>query len=84
MYEPSPMRRPKTVTFTIDGRTFTTDDTRQTAASLLTLAGLDPAGYDLGQVRPGRSEPKRFKDHQLVHTKDGDRFFSIREQAPVA
>lgn len=84
MSEPTPIRQSKTVTFTIDGRPFTVDDRKQTAAGLLGLAGLDPAGYDLGEVRPGNPEPKRFKDDQPVNIKDGDRFVSIRERAEVA
>jgi hypothetical protein len=82
--EPTPIRRPKTVTFTIDGRTFTTEDPHQSAAALLKLAGLDPAGYDLGELRPGNPEPKRFKDDQPVHVQDGDKFLSIRDSAEVA
>jgi hypothetical protein len=74
----------KIVTFTIDGRPFTLDHAKQTASSLLELSGLDPAGYDLGEVRPGNEEPKVFKDDQPVHVKDGDRFVTIRQNAPVA
>jgi hypothetical protein len=77
-------KRPGSVTFTIDGRPFTIDDPKQTAAALLQLAGLDPAGYDLGEVRPGNPEPKRFKDDQPVHVHNGDMFVSIRERAEVA
>ncbi len=84
MSEPTPIRRPKTVNFSIDGRSFSTDDAHQTASALLTLAGLDPSGYDLGEIRPGNPEPKRFKDDQPVHIQDGDRFVSIRERAEVA
>ena len=84
MSETTPMRRPKTVNFTLDGRPFTTDDPHQTAAEILVLAGLSPDGYDLGEIRRGRPEPKRFKDEQPVHIEDGDRFVSIRERAEVA
>jgi hypothetical protein len=51
---------------------------------LLELAGLDPAGYDLGELRPGNPEPKRFKDDQPVHVQDGDKFLSIPDSAEVA
>lgn len=84
MSEPTPIRKPKVVTFTIDGRPFSTDDPHQTASALLTLAGLDPNGYDLGEVRPGHAEPKRYKDDQPVNIKEGDKFVSIRERAEVA
>ena len=84
MSETTPIRRPKSVKFTIDGRPFTTDDPQQSAAALLRLAGLDPSGYDLGEIRPGNPEPKRFKDDQPVHIQEGDRFVSIRERAEVA
>lgn len=84
MSEPTQVRKPKAVNFTIDGRPFTIDDPHQTALALLTLAGLDPTGYDLGEMRPGNPEPKRFKDDQPVYVKDGDKFVSIRERAEVA
>lgn len=72
------------ITFTIDGKAFTVEDGLQTAAALLRLAGLDPSGYDLAEIRPGGAEPKRYKDDQPVRVKDGDKFVSIRERAEVA
>jgi hypothetical protein len=84
MSEPTPIRKPKLVRFTIDGRPFTTDDRHQTAAALLKLAGLDPSGYDLGELRPGDPEPKRYKDDRPVNIQEGDKFVSIRERAEVA
>jgi hypothetical protein len=75
---------PSSISFTIDGRPFTVEDAKQTAAGLLRLAGLDPDGYDLGEFRPGNAGPKRFKDDQAVHVKDGDKFVSIRDEAQVA
>lgn len=78
-------KKPKPlISFTIDGRPFTLADPRQTAASLLRLAGLDPAGYDLGELRGNNPVPKRLGDDQNVHLNDGDRFVSIRERASVA
>ena len=74
----------KPIHFTIDGRPFATEDSDSTAAELLRLAGLDPNGYDLGQIRPGDPEPKRFKDQQEVHIHEGEKFVSIRERAEVA
>ncbi len=73
----------RSVTFSIDGRTFTVDDPHQTAADLLRLAGLDPALYDLARMRGGNAEPKRFKDHQPIQIHDGDEFVSIRQRAEV-
>lgn len=43
---PEANRRHETVSFTIDGRPFTIDDRHETAAALLTLAGLDPGSDD--------------------------------------
>lgn len=77
-------KRPKTVKFTIDGRPFSTTDSKQLAAAVLGLAGLDPAGYDLAEVRPGHAEPKRYDDNETVHIKDGDKFVTIRQSAEVA
>ena len=45
----------RSVTFSIDGRTFSVDDPHQTAADLLQLAGLDPALYDLARMRAGNA-----------------------------
>lgn len=73
----------RSVTFTIDGRTFTVDDAHQTAADLLRLAGLDPELYDFARMRSGNAEPKRFKDDQPVQIHDGDEFVSIRQRAEV-
>ena len=75
---------PNSISFTIDGRPFTVEDAKQTAAALLLLAGLDPNGYTLGELRPGGAGPKRFKDDQAIHVKDGDKFVSIRDEAQVA
>lgn len=81
---PEANRRHETVSFTIDGRPFTVEDHHETAAALLTLAGLDPASYELGEVRPGDHEPKLFKGDQQVNIHNGERFVSVREHAEVA
>lgn len=73
----------RSVTFSIDGRTFTVEDPHQTARDLLRLAGLDPALYDLARMRPGHAKPKRFKDDQQVRIHDCDEFVSIRQRAEV-
>jgi Multiubiquitin len=83
MAEPTDIRRPKTVSFTIDGRPYVTDDENQPARDLLRLAGLDPSGYDLAEIR-NNAKPKKFQDDEIVHIKDGARFISIRQRAEVA
>jgi hypothetical protein len=72
------------IRFTIDGRPFEVTDASQTAAALLHLAGLDPNGYDLGQLHGNNPKPKQFGDEAKVHVNEGDRFVSIRERAAVA
>jgi len=72
------------VEFTIDGRPERTTVRRQTAADLLRLVGLDPARYDLGQLRGHDHKPVRFRDDQIVDIHQGDRFVSIRCHADVA
>lgn len=72
------------ISFTIDGKGFTLEEVLQTAAALLRLAGLDPVGYELAEIRGGGADPKRYKDDQRVHVKSGDKFVSIRERAEVA
>ncbi len=84
MPDPTDIRRPKTVKFTIDGRPYVTSDDKQAASELLRLAGLDPSGYDLAEQREGHAKPKRFDDEEIVHIKDGARFISIRQRAEVA
>ena len=59
-------------------------DHHQTAARLLELAGLDPHGYDLGELHGNDPKPKRYADDAPVRVKKGDRFVSIRERAAVA
>ena len=78
-------RKPeRDVEFTIDGRLFTISDADQTAAALLRLAGLDPDGYDLGELHGRDPQPKRYQDDDKVRVQRGDRFVSIRERAAVA
>ena len=78
-----PYRR--SIPFTIDGQPYTTDDISQTAADILRLAGLDPATYDLGELRgEERPETKRFTDDQLVEIEKDARFVTIRQKGDVA
>ncbi len=75
---------PREVRFTIDGRRFSTTDRKQPAAALLRLAGLDPACYDLAEIRRRCDEPRRYSDDQIVRIDDGDKFVTIRQCAQVA
>lgn len=77
-------RKNEAVRFTVDGRPVTTTEKDVTAADVLRLAGLDPAGYDLAEVRRGQADPKPYRDDQRVTVKDGDTFVSIRQRADVA
>lgn len=75
----------RSIPFTIDGQPYTTEDLSQTAADLLGLAGLDPATYDLGELRgKERPETKRFDDGDLVEIEKDARFVSIRQAGDVA
>lgn len=78
----SDIRKP--VEFTIDGRSYTTADSRQPAADLLRLAGLDPANFDLGELKGQRPEPVRYTDDEVVKIRNKARFVSIRHRANVA
>ncbi|WP_411557475.1 hypothetical protein [Plantibacter sp. MPB07] len=66
--------------FTIDGEPFRTYDEDQTAADLLRLAGMDPAGYDLARV----GAPLSFPDQELVTIVDGDEFVTAKHVGGVA
>lgn len=76
-------KKPKGVRFTIDGRPFTLTEDKQEASALLRLAGLDPAGYDLAEIRPGGKQ-QRYEDDTRINIKDGDKFVTIRQSAEVA
>lgn len=72
------------VRFTLDGRPLVTAEKKMAAAAVLRLGGLDPAGYDLAQVRHGHADPKRYADEEQVTVSSGDAFVSIRQKAEVA
>lgn len=73
----------KSITLTIDGQGFTTRDDDQEAASLLRLAGVDPAQYDLARITRN-GEPKVYRDEKVIDLKDGDAFVTVRQSAQVA
>src|SRR5680860_1486008 len=56
-------KRPHTITFTVDNVELTVSDKHQTAGAILTLAGLDPAMYDLAKLH-GDGDP--YQDDLLV------------------
>jgi hypothetical protein len=68
------------VRFTIDGESFRTYDEDQTAADLLRLAGVDPAGYDLARV----GAPASFPDKEIVIIVVGDEFVTAKHVGGVA
>jgi hypothetical protein len=72
------------VHFTLDGRKLVADTDRMAAAAILRLGGLDPAGYDLKQVRPGHRDPIDYADTDEVTISNGDKFVSVRQTATVA
>jgi hypothetical protein len=72
---------PQTITLTVDNVEFTVSDKHQTAGAILTLAGLDPAMYDLARLH-GDGDP--YKDDQQVIVQDGDAYVTVRTSAPVA
>jgi len=68
------------VRFTIDGEPFHTHDDDQTAADLLRLTGMDPAGYDLARV----GAPASIPDDEIVIIVDGDEFVTAKHVGGVA
>jgi len=71
------------LTFTIDGVSYTTRDDDQESATLLRLANLNPGEYDLARIAPGE-DPKVFKDTKVLDLHDGDVFISVKQNSPVA
>lgn len=71
------------IRFTIDGEPHTSYDDDQTAAALLRLAGVDPAGYDLARVLEV-GEPEKFQGEQIVKIKNGNEFVTAKRVGGVA
>ncbi len=69
--------------FTIDGESQSSYDDDQSAAALLRLAGVDPAGYDLARILPGGGT-ETFSDAQIVKINDGDEFVTAKHVGGVA
>ncbi len=76
--------RPRHVHYTLDGRRHKTTDSTQTAAQILSSAGLDPSRYDLGELCGAGHEPVHYQDDQEVVIENKARFVSIRHCADVA
>lgn len=72
---------PHEIKFEIDGKTYTTTNREQPAKDLITLAGLDPAQYDLAQVKGDHEKP--YADTDLVKIDPNDKFVTVRVSAPV-
>lgn len=72
----------KKLTITIDGIRHTTRDDDQEASSLLRLAGVDPAQYDLAKIKRN-GETKIYRDTKVIDLADGDAFVTVRQSAPV-
>lgn len=66
----------------IDGQTFVLDGANHVVSDLLTLAGLDPAGYDLFRRTAETSVP--LDDDDRITVEPNDRFIVKRQSAPVA
>lgn len=65
------------VTFTIDGVEFTVSERRQTAAALITLAGLDPKEHDLVRVVGGGQVKREFDDADEIQVTPGASYVTI-------
>ena len=72
----------KKLVITIDGVRYTTRDNDQEVASLLRLAGVDPAQYDLAKIKKN-GETKVYRDAKVLDLEDGDTFVTVRQSAPV-
>jgi hypothetical protein len=71
------------VEFSIEGRRFRSPNRRQSAAQLLRLAGLDPAGYELWELRTHRPLPVRYRPADEILVRRGARFIAVRIQLDV-
>lgn len=72
--------KPRTITFTLDGVSLTVTDAHQTAASILTLGGLDPAMYELA---PQHGDGQPWSGAHPVEVHAGEAFLTVRVSAPV-
>ena len=71
------------VEFSIEGRRYRSPNRRQTAAQLLRLAGLDPSGYELWELRTHRPLPVRYRPEDEILIRRDARFVAVRIQLGV-
>ncbi|MGX5716322.1 hypothetical protein [Arthrobacter sp. MAHUQ-56] len=69
--------------FTIDGEPQSSYDDDQSAAALLRLAGVDPAGYDLARILP-EGGTETFRAGEIVKIQEGDEFVTAKHVGGVA
>lgn len=69
--------------FSIDGEPQSSYDDDQSAAALLRLAGVDPAGYDLARILP-EGGTETFRDGEIVKIQEGDEFVTAKHVGGVA
>jgi hypothetical protein len=67
------------IDFTIDGEPFESADRDPLAGFMLAnFAKVDPANYDLGELRGQNPAPHIFADGDVVHLHPGARYVSVR------
>ena len=71
------------VEFSIEGHRYRSANRRQTAGQLLRLAGLDPRGYELWELRTHRPLPVRYRPEDEILIRRDARFVAVRLQAGV-
>jgi hypothetical protein len=76
--------KPKTIEITVDSDPLTLDSKEKLASKILTLAGKDPASYDLVEVK-GKRERIEYQDGDTVKLRQGSTFVTAYTgQTPVS
>jgi hypothetical protein len=79
-----PQDKPKTIDITVDTDPFTVESKEMLASEILTLAGKDPASYDLVEVK-GKRERHEYQDDETVKLHKGSTFVTAYTgQTPVS
>ncbi len=68
--------------FTVDGQEFESYDDDREASSLIRLAGLDPASYDLAR-KHANGQPEVFRDDEVIRIANGDKFTTSKHMGEV-